>query len=458
MFVHLRAIRMRRVCVLGCVVAASLMGTVCTVAASPSRSRAQAAVAVPMPASAARTVEPQQFSAPPSAAECLTRYQLTCYSPNQIRAAYDVGPLLASGNDGAGTTIAVVVSYGSPTIEADVRSFDRAWGLPDPPSIQTITPAGPVPAFDPGDADMTGWALETSLDVEYAHLIAPQASILVVATPVSETDGVAGFPDIVDAENYVIDQGLAEVITQSLGAAEQTFPSADRIRSLRSAFVNASRHGVTVVAAAGDSGPTDYENDGQSLFSYPVDSWPSTDPLVTSVGGTRLQLNAAGRRSAPDTTWNDGYGAGGGGLSTVFPRPAYQDGVRDVVGDARGTPDVALSAAVDGGVLVYSSYDAEDTGWTVVGGTSEAAPLFSGLVALAAQRAEEGLGAINPALYRLATRPDGGIVDVTSGDNSYGDVAGYAAGSGYDLATGLGTVDASRFVPALAGAVRNPSR
>lgn len=455
MFVHLRRVRMRRRFALVCVVAAALVGTV---TATSSRPPARAGAATPRPASAARFVEPRQFLAPPSAAECLSRYQLTCYWPDQIRAAYDVGPLLAGGNDGAGTTIAVVVSYGSPTIEADVRSFDRAWGLPDPPSIQTITPAGPVPEFDAGEADMVGWAFETSLDVEYAHLIAPHASILVVATPVSETDGVAGFPDIVQAENYVIDHGQADVITQSLGAAEQAFPSADRIRSLRSAFVNAAGHGVTVVAAAGDSGPTDYENDGQALFPYPVDSWPSTDPLVTSVGGTRLHLNAAGRRSAPDTTWNDSYGAGGGGTSTVFPRPNYQNSVRGVVGGARGTPDVALSAAVDGGVLVYSSYDTEHTGWTVVGGTSEAAPLFSGMVALAVQRAKHRLGAINPALYRLASHPNSGIVDVTSGDNSYGDVTGYTAGPGYDLATGLGTIDASRFVPALARAVRNPSQ
>lgn len=445
---------MRRRSALVCVVAA---GLVASVAATSSRSPARTAVAVPMPASATRTVEPHQFSLPPSADECLARYELTCYSADQIRAAYDVGPLLARGNDGAGTTIAIVVSYGSPSIEADVRAFDQAWGLPDPPSIATITPAGPVPAFDASDADMTEWAFETSLDVEYAHLIAPRASILVVATPVSESDGVAGFPDIVRAENYVIDHGQADVITQSLGAAEPSFPSADRIRSLRSAFLNAARRGVTVVAAAGDSGATDYENDGQALFPYRVDSWPSTDPLVTSVGGTRLHLGAAGRRSAPDAAWSDGYGAGGGGLSTVFPRPAYQDRVRGVVGNARGTPDVALSAAVDGGVLVYSSYDVANTGWSVVGGTSESAPLFAGVVALAVQRARHRLGAINPALYRLATRPNSGIVDVTSGDNSYGDVTGYTAGPGYDLATGLGTIDASRFVPALAGAVRKPS-
>jgi subtilase family serine protease len=431
---------------------------VASMSAASGATPARAGAAVPVPASAMRSVEPSERLAPPSAGDCLTRYQLSCYSADQIRAAYDVGPLLARGNDGTGTTIGVVVSYGSPTIQSDLRVFDAAWGLPDPPSIETITPAGPVPAFDPSDADMSGWAFETSLDVEYAHLIAPGASILVVATPVSETDGVAGFPEMMRAENYVIDHGQADVITQSLGAAEPTFPSADRIRALRGAFVNAAKHGVTVVAAAGDSGATDFENDQESLFSYRVDSWPSTDPLVTSVGGTRLHLDATGRRNSPDTTWNDEYGAGGGGLSTVFPRPAFQDRVRGVVGDARGTPDISLSAAVDGGALVYTSYDAGDTGWSVAGGTSEAAPLFAGMVALAAQRAKHPLGAINPALYRLAGRPNSGIVDVKSGDNSYADVMGYTAEPGYDLATGLGTIDAARFVPALASAVRSPAR
>lgn len=440
----------RRAAALACV-AVVVASLVVTGTADP---RATGPRVVPVPAGAGHRLDRSEFVAPPSSDECRTTYQVTCYSPAQLRAAYDVDPLLDGGTTGAGTTIAIVDSFGSPTIEHDLAVFDATWGLPDPPSIRTITPAGPLPPFDPSDSDMAGWAFETTLDVEYAHVMAPQADILVVATPVSETEGVAGFPQIVAAENYVIDHGLADVISQSLGAAEQTFPSAQRLRSLRGAFVNAAKHGVTVVASAGDSGATDYQNDQQTLFSYPVDSWPSTDPLVTSVGGTQLHLDATGARTASDAVWNDGYGAGGGGLSTVFSRPAYQDGVRGVVGTSRGTPDVSLSAAVDGGVIVYSSYDPDDTGWSVVGGTSEAAPLFAGLVALATQQAGHRLGAINAALYRLAQRSDGGIVDVTTGDNSYGDVTGYDAVPGYDLATGLGTVDAAQLVPALAAAAR----
>ena len=445
---------MMRRSALVCVLVTSLLGSL--TAADPywpAPRKHQRHPVLPVPASALQRLDSHAFPEPPTSAECQQTFQLVCYTPDQIRAAYGVTPLLEGGNDGAGRTIAIVDSYGSPTIAHDLRVFDRAWGLPDPPSIETITPVGALPPFDPTDADMTGWAFETTLDVEYAHLVAPRASILVVATPVAETEGVAGFPEIEQAENYVVEHGLADVISQSLGAAEQTFPSPQRLLALRGAFTNAARHGVTVVASSGDSGATDYQNDGQTLFDYPVDSWPSTDPLVTSVGGTRLHLTAAGRRSEPDSTWNDTYGAGGGGTSTVFSRPAFQDAVSGVVGDHRGTPDIAMSAAVDGGVLVYSSYDSDDAGWGVVGGTSEAAPLFAGLVALAAQRAKHRLGAINTALYRLAARPGNGIVDVTSGDNSYGDVTGYSAGRGYDLTSGLGTVDAARFVPALAKAV-----
>lgn len=437
-----------------CVLTFALAGSMASATGSPPRpSQPSKGTAAPAPASAKHRLETSPFVLPPSAAQCEQAYGLTCYDPLQLRAAYGVDPLLRLHNDGAGQTIAIVASFGSPTIEHDLQVFDATWGLPDPPSIETITPAGPLPDFDPTDADMTGWAFETTLDVQYAHLVAPKAAILVVATPVAETEGVVGFPEIVQAENYVVEHGLADVISQSLGAAEPTFPSTDRLLALRGAFVNAARHGVTVVASSGDSGATDYQNDGQTLFDYPVDSWPSTDPLVTSVGGTRLQLSATGRRTAPDAAWHDEYGAGGGGTSTVFRRPAFQNGVRDVVGDYRGTPDVSLSAAVDGGVLVYTSYDSDDAGWSIVGGTSEAAPLFAGMVALAAQRAHHRLGVINSALYRLAGKPHAGIVDVTDGDNSFGDVTGYPAEPGYDLATGLGTVNAARFVPALAKAV-----
>jgi subtilase family serine protease len=253
-----------------------------------------------------------------------------------------------------------------------------------------------------------------AVDVEWAHSIAPGANILLVETPVAETEGVTGFPEIVKAENFVIDHNLGDVISQSFGATEETFPNKGAIVGLRSAFKNAALHGVTVLGASGDSGSTDYKLNLIDLYDHQVNSWPSSDPLVTSVGGTQLHLDAAGNRLAPDNVWNDipiGIdAAGGGGPSHVFPRPLFQFGTRTGAGLDRATPDISLSAAVDGGVLVYLGFPRLDPGYYIVGGTSEASPLFAGVVAIADQIAGHRLGWINPRLYALGTRASKGIV------------------------------------------------
>jgi subtilase family serine protease len=404
-------------------------------------------------------------SAPPTTASCLAQIGIACYSPNQYQQAYDLKSLYAKGKSGNGRTIAIVDSFGSPTIQHDLKQFDANFGLPDPPSLKTIQPAGKVPAFDPTDDDMVGWAFESTLDVEYAHAIAPGAKILLVETPVSETEGVTGFPEIVKAENYVIDNHLADVISQSFGATEETFPSKRAIFNLRSAFFNAAAHGVTVLGASGDNGSTDYKLDLENLYEHQVNSWPSSDPLVSSIGGTQLHLDAAGDRTAPDNVWNDipvGIdAAGGGGPSHVFTRPLFQRFVRTGSGHARATPDISMSAAVDGGALVYTGFGGVAPGYHIVGGTSEASPLFSGIVAIADQIAGHKLGWINGRMYTLAHSRSSGIVDVTKGDNTFTlldddgnavfTVPGFAAGPGYDMASGLGTVDAARFTRALAG-------
>ncbi len=343
--------------------------------------------------------------------------------------------------------------------------FDQTFGLPDPPSLTIRQDAGTVPPFDPTNSDMAGWADETTLDVEWTHVFAPGANIVLEETPVSETEGVQGFPEIVAAENYVIDHHIGDVISQSFGATEQTFPSKQSILNLRSAYFNAAEHHVTVLASSGDNGATDAELNGSDLYPFRVNSWPSADPLVTSVGGTQLTLDGNGNRLSPDVVWNDlntvGGGAGGGGVSTVFPRPDFQDGVRNVTGNHRGTPDISLSAAVDGAVVLYFSFDPTRVGYHLVGGTSEASPEFAGVVAMADQLAHHDLGNINDKLYGLAHfRQATGVVDVTQGNNTFGPftnsdgtthtVVGYPAGPGYDLASGNGTVDALRFVPALA--------
>src|SRR5207237_381160 len=141
---------------------------------------------------------------------------------------------------------------------------------------------------------------------------------------------------------------------------EETFPNTAALLRLRSAYLNARRHHVTMLASSGDTGSTNYKLDLTNLYRRPVVGWPSSDPLVTSVGGTQLHLNAGGHRTAPDNVWNDipvGIdAAGGGGPSHVFARPGFQAGADTGAGNRRATPDVSLSAAVNGAALVYLSF------------------------------------------------------------------------------------------------------
>jgi subtilase family serine protease len=398
---------------------------------------------------------------PLSTSDCLKTIGIRCYTPLQYYTAYDLGPLYHRGVTGSGRTIVIVDSFGSPTIARDIKVFDKQFGLPNP-DLQ-IVKFGKIPAFDPTNSTMVGWAEETTLDVEYAHSIAPGARIVLAETPVAETEGVTGLPQMMNAERALINAGVGDVISQSFGATENTFPGFSQgnyssLLKLRYAFKDALSHHVTVLGASGDAGATDYESDGTTLYPYRVNSWPSSDPLVTSVGGSQLYLNNKGIRIKPDSVWNDGYGAGGGGESAVFSRPLYQAAQSSVVGSHRGTPDISMSAAVNGGCWVYWSFAGTGgKGWYIIGGTSEASPIFSGIVALANQWAGHRLGLINPALYKLGWLsqhgdPNTGLVDITTGNNSFGGVTGFSAAAGYDLASGWGTIDAAKFVPALAWA------
>jgi subtilase family serine protease len=214
--------------------------------------------------------------------------------------------------------------------------------------------------------------------------------------------------------------------------------------------------------------------DGKTYYTKPTTTWPPSDPLVTAVGGTQLHLDAKGDHTTRDTVWNDTYDKNtnqfifgnpgpnalgtGGAKSVVFARPSWQNGVRKVVGNARGVPDISMSGACNGAVDVYQSFPGTPAGWAEVCGTSEATPLFAGIVALSDQVAHHGLGVINPALYSMLSHHARGLVDVTSGNNTVTftqggkqvTVKGFNAAKGYDLASGVGTVWAPSFVPELA--------
>jgi subtilase family serine protease len=450
--------RARRTAVLALPVAAAAGMVALAVPAAAPAAVSHTRPATPVPALGAPVLTTKVHPAPLTTSDCLAQIGINCYTPVQYRVAYNLNPLYSHGVTGRGKTIVIVDSFGSPTIRHDIRHFDKQFGFPNPDL--KVLKFGNVPAFDPTNATQVGWAEETTLDVEYAHSIAPRAKIVLAETPVAETEGVTGLPEMMNAERALINAGVGDVITQSFGATENTFPGFSQgnfssLLNLRYAFKDALRHHVTVLASSGDDGATDAMSDGSTLYPFRVNSWPSSDPLVSSIGGSQLSLDNAGNRLSPDVVWNDGFGAGGGGQSAVFSRPLFQTGVRGVVGRHRGTPDISMSAAVNGGAWVYWSFAGTGgPGWYIVGGTSEASPIFSGIVALADQVAGHRLGLINPALYALGAASrhgvNTGLVDITSGNNSFAGVTGFNAGPGYDLASGWGTINAARFVPALA--------
>jgi subtilase family serine protease len=440
-------LRLRRRHVAGWVLAVGLTvtGAACSGSSAPSSSGTH-----PRASAGHSATAPDVGSGVPGPGTAIPGSLLT---PAQIRTAYDLPALYREGIDGKGQTIVIVDPYGSPTIAADLRQFDAGFGLPAPPSFRVIQPAGPVPPFTPSDSRL-GSAVETTLDVEWAHVIAPGASIVLVETPAAEVEGATGFRQIVRAEQYVIRQHLGGVISMSFGATEQTFQSKAQLLGFRSAFELAAEpaYRVTLVAATGDQGAAGYTYSGNSIYHMPVVGWPASDPLVTAVGGTQLSLAGSGSRTGPDVGWSDS----GGGLSSVFARPAYQDGV--VSQPMRAIPDISMDGSPQSETAIYLSLAQLD--WQPAAGTSLATPLFAGIVALADQVAGHPLGLINPALYKMAAAHDRGIVDVVSGNNTFTfgqgrarvTVRGWTAGPGYNLVTGLGTVDARYFVPELAKA------
>jgi subtilase family serine protease len=401
---------------------------------------------------------------PMTTTECREEFGVSCYSPAQIQRAYQVGGLYAHKVDGRGQTIVVIDEFGSPTIGADLATFDKQTGLPAA-TLDIVHPVGKIPPLNPGNPDQVGWAGETTLDVEWAHVIAPEATLVLEEVP-SQGGLLYGL-------QYAIDHRLGDVITLSWSGAER----GTTVRALQSAdallFKPAARKRITIVDATGDLGASGAKANG-SLYTYPVVNWPASDPDVVGVGGTSLHLNDSGERTSADTVWNDTYNAAanflingivgpfplatGGGKSVVFGWPYYQAKVGKFSGWRRGVPDISMSAACSGAVDIYASYPGQLAGWTEVCGTSESAPLFAGVVALADQAAGRPLGNINPALYRIAAASLPGIVPVTSGNNTVAFVAdgtlhtvtGYQARDGYSLAAGLGTINARFLIPELA--------
>jgi subtilase family serine protease len=451
---------------------------------------------------------------PPTQAQCSAANR-RCFTPQGIRAAYNLQPLYDAGYDGRGHTIAIVDSFGSPTMAHDLHVFNQAFGLqpmcgeegvtcaPGMPRFSTFAPQGspatkgpPSQSSSPGDEDKAEWALEVALDVETAHAVAPGANILLVTTSTAETAGVHGFPQMMAEEQYVVDHHLADVISQSFASAEEAFSRVQSIENLRHAFKSAAESGVTVVSASGDTGTANGNKapvgTGGATTNSPIVVWPASDPLVTSIGGTALctDPNASTRvvdsgdppaacGAAPgqaEIVWGElsrGIGTGGG-FSHVFPRPDFQaalpTGSTPIPAGERGVPDVALQASPRTAHLIYISLppdgqgglscgaDPCSSGWYDTGGTSLATPQWAGLIGIAAQMKGSGLGPINPALYSIAGDPAkyaNDFFDITVGDNQASqDIPGYPATPGWDPTTGLGTPNAAKLIPDLVAATR----
>ena len=335
-----------------------------------------------------------------------------CYGPAQIRAAYDIPRNLT----GAGRTIVIIDAFRDPTIRTDVAEFDSTFGLP-PVALNIICPGRHCPTFDPTSTDQVGWTNETSLDVEWAHAIAPRTTIDLV---LAQSDDDA---DILFAQQYVVDHNLGDVLSQSFGEGE-TCMEPSIFSAQHHAFVLASREKMTVFAAAGDSGAAQGGCVGNSFFASV--GTPASDPLVTAVGGTHLDAGLTTGAYHAETVWNNSgenpdFGAGGGGFSTVYPRPSYQKAAH-TGSRFRGVPDVAYDADVYGGVLgVCSECNFGLQTFAVFGGTSAGTPQWAAIAALADQAAGRRLGPLNPALYAIAAsgRYHHAFHDVTTGNNSW---------------------------------------
>jgi len=372
-----------------------------------------------------------------------------CYSPQEIRTAYGLDPLIDAGMVGAGETIVLIESFGSPTIANDLAVFDQGYGLPDPPSLKVIAPLGSVP-FDPTNSDQVSWAFETTLDVEWAHAIAPGASIVVLTSPIAETEGTQGLPEFLALERYALDHHLGKIISQSFGATENTLldaPGRKVLADFSALYSRAVAEHVTVIASTGDTGSSNQDVDLTTFFPFPTVNFPASSPLVTAVGGTSLFASTAGEYQS-ETVWNNGRGAaGGGGISQVFHEPIYQlltvpRQANEQLGGKRGIPDVSYNADNATTILVYLSFLGQNNaGYFGIGGTSEGAPQWAGIIADLNQFAGRPLGFINPALYLIGATGEFRLIgrDVTVGNNALNGVPGYSAAPGWDLATGWGT-------------------
>jgi uncharacterized protein (TIGR03437 family) len=374
--------------------------------------------------------------------------------PDDLATIYDIAPLYSAGIDGTGQSIAIV---GASDIDLEnLRTFRATVGLP--PNDPQIIFAGP----DPGTTGAMG---EANLDLEWAGAIAPNATIFYV-----EASNVSV------AELFAVDQNVAPVISASYFFSCEQEQTGIGPLFWRAVAQQANAQGITWVNSSGDAGAAACDaNFSEPLATKgPAVRFPASIPEITAVGGTEFAEDSAGYWNnfndpglgsaltyIPEVAWNDslainGLGASGGGASVLFGKPAWQAGPGVPDDNRRDLPDIAMAASPQhDGYLVCANQRC----FYVTGGTSASAPVFAGILALVSHylttngiASAPGLGNVNPTLYRLAQTSSSVFHDIVSGDNIVPCAAGtpgcdsgsfgYSAGPGYDMATGLGSVDA----------------
>ena len=409
----------------------------------------------------------------------------TFLAPADVATIYNVNPLYAAGFDGSGQTIAVM---GQTSIKlSDINAFRAASGLPSNPPVLFLVPGG-------SSVLNTSDEVEADLDVEWSGAIAKNATVVYVFTDQSQASG-----GVIGAFEFAIDNNIAPVVSISYGACEATNGDSF-IKFLQGLMTEAQTNGQTISSSIGDSGATDCEpatpTATVATTGLAVDV-PGAMPEVTAVGGTRFTsddnhnpafwdsandplTNGSAKTYIPETTWNDGFGsATGGGVaaSARLTKPSFQTALTPA-DDKRDVPDVALNASSQHDP--YLVCDATKGGGTctttfgkalLVGGTSAGAPVFASMVTLINQATENAAGqaSINPTLYTLAGSPSTYIAafhDVTTGNNKQAcrvgstgctsSPIGFSAGTGYDLTTGLGSVNLDSLARAWPGFAITP--
>ena len=350
----------------------------------------------------------------------MTPHTSVTYNPSQIASAYGFNKL---SNDGTGQTIAIVDAYHYPTVVSDLHLFDTTFGLPDPPSLTVMSQTGSTTSL-PGTDPTKGWETESALDVQWAHALAPGAKIVLVEA------NSASDADLFTAVQTAAALPGVSVVSMSWGGGEFSSEAA-----FDSVFTTPGGHqGVTFLASTGDNGAPG--------------GFPAYSSKVVAVGGTSLTIDGSGNYVS-ESAWS----GSGGGISLYESQPSYQTGIVTQTTTKRAIPDVSFDADPNTGVYVVNSFtNGTANPWMALGGTSYSAPAWAAIMAIVNEgRVQNGLTTLDgfsqtlPMLYQLSQTNPSAFHDIKTGNN------GFAATTGYDLVTGLGSPVVDVLVPAMSG-------